>query len=243
MELVNKIGVDRQITDEWMVVSEGEDFLFSLLADQPSEIFKSVGAGLKRLQTGGIDRARRVVLDETAQAHNGTQRFGSPRVKSALSPESAFLTQNRGSTNPITTGTDDWGVQTPRTQNMAKLTRFDPGMDLNLFHPLIEDSYAATVPAHPDLVADKFSGNFIKGACDFDVTVAMNVAPGFLEAGKKRIGQRLQIARSSSKQVATCLRVVPWIRLSATWLSHCLRKRFSSLSDLNRRPLSALART
>ena len=88
VELVNKIGVDRQITDEWMVVSEGEDFLFSLLADQPSEIFKSVGAGLKRLQTGGIDCARRVVLDETAQAHNGTQRFGSPRVKGALSPES-----------------------------------------------------------------------------------------------------------------------------------------------------------
>src|SRR3984885_8072515 len=116
---------------------------------------------------------------------------------------------------------------------MAKLTRFDPGMDLYLFHPLIEDSYATTIPAHQDLAADQFSGNFIKGAGHFDVTVAMNVAP----ASGCRWG------RSSSKQVPTCLRVVPWIRLSATWVSHCLRKRFSSLSDLKRRPLSALART
>ena len=81
-------------------------------------------------------------------------------------------------------------MQAPRTQDMAKLTRFDPGMDLHLFHPLIEDSHAAAVPAHPDLAADQFSRNFIKGACHFDITVAMNVAPGFLEAGKKRVGQR-----------------------------------------------------
>ena len=66
-------------------------------------------------------------------------------------------------------------------------------MDLHLFHPLIEDAHAATVPAHPDLATDQFRGNFIKGAGHFDVTVAMNVAPGFLEAGKKRVGQRLQM--------------------------------------------------
>jgi RNA-directed DNA polymerase len=31
VELVNKVGVDRQITDQWMVIGEGEDFLLSLL--------------------------------------------------------------------------------------------------------------------------------------------------------------------------------------------------------------------
>ena len=49
MELVNKVGVDRQIADEWMVVGEGEEFLLSLLPDQPAKIFKSVGAGFERL--------------------------------------------------------------------------------------------------------------------------------------------------------------------------------------------------
>src|SRR6478609_2279854 len=76
---------------------------------------------------------------------------------------------------------------------MAKVARFDPGVDLNLVHSLIEDSDAATVPAYPDLVADKFGRNFIKGACHFNVTVAMDVASGFLEAGKERGGQRLQM--------------------------------------------------
>ena len=49
LELVDKVGVDAQIADEWMGVGEGEDFLLSLLAEQPTEIFKSVGASFERL--------------------------------------------------------------------------------------------------------------------------------------------------------------------------------------------------
>ena len=49
VELVNKVGVDAQISDEWMVVGEGEDFLLTLLAEQPTKIFKLVGASFERL--------------------------------------------------------------------------------------------------------------------------------------------------------------------------------------------------
>jgi hypothetical protein len=45
VELVNKVGIDRQIADQWMVVSEGKDFLLSLLVEQSAKIFKCVGAG------------------------------------------------------------------------------------------------------------------------------------------------------------------------------------------------------
>jgi hypothetical protein len=72
VELVDKVGVDAQISDEWMVVGEGEDFLLSLLAEQPTKIFKSVGASFERLCTGVIDGACRVILNQAAQAHNGT---------------------------------------------------------------------------------------------------------------------------------------------------------------------------
>jgi hypothetical protein len=58
-------------------------------------------------------------------------------------------------------------------------------MDLDLFHLLVEDSYTATVPSDPDLVADKFGRNSVISARHFDVTVAMDAAPGFLEAGKE----------------------------------------------------------
>jgi len=86
LELVNKVGVDRQIADKGMAIGEGEDFLFTLLADQTPNIFKAVGARLERLGTGGVDCASRVAIDQSAQAHNGTQRFGPSRIKGALSP-------------------------------------------------------------------------------------------------------------------------------------------------------------
>ena len=76
---------------------------------------------------------------------------------------------------------------------MAKATWFNPAMDLDLFHLLVEDSYTAAVPSDPDLVADKFGRNFVISARHFDVTVAMDVAPGFLEARKERVGQWLQV--------------------------------------------------
>jgi hypothetical protein len=71
---------------------------------------------------------------------------------------------------------------------MAKAARFNTAMDLNLFHLLVEDSHAPTVPSDPDLVADEFGRNFVISACHFDVTVAMDTALGFLEAGEERVG-------------------------------------------------------
>src|SRR5215472_7489361 len=84
-------------------------------------------------------------------------------------------------------------MQPSGTQDMAKLAWLNPVMDLDLFHPLIENAHATAVPAYPDLMTDQFGGNFIEGASHFDVTVAMNVAPRFLKAGKKRVGQRLEM--------------------------------------------------
>ena len=40
VELINKVGVDCQIADQWMALGEGQDFLFTLLADQAVKIFK-----------------------------------------------------------------------------------------------------------------------------------------------------------------------------------------------------------
>jgi len=53
-----------------MVIGEGEDRLFGLLADQTSKIFKAVGASFERLGAGVIDCASRMLLYKVAQAHN-----------------------------------------------------------------------------------------------------------------------------------------------------------------------------
>jgi hypothetical protein len=101
VELINKVRVHGQIADEGMAVGEGKSFLFTLLADQAAKIFKAIGAGFKRLRAGSIDGSSRVLLDQSAQAHNGTQRFGSAPLKGALSPLTALLTYDRCSADPI----------------------------------------------------------------------------------------------------------------------------------------------
>ena len=62
---------------------------------------------------------------------------------------------------------------------------------VDLLHALVENAHAAT--AYPDLVTDQFGGNFVEGASDFDVTVPMDAASRFFKAGKKRLGQRLEM--------------------------------------------------
>ena len=76
---------------------------------------------------------------------------------------------------------------------MAEAAWFNSAMDLDLFHMLVEDSYAATVPQYPDLLADEFGRYFVIGARHFDIAVAMDVALGFLKTGKQRVRQWLQV--------------------------------------------------
>jgi len=64
-----------------MALGEGQDFLFTLLADQAAKILKGVRAGFKRLGAGAINCGGRVLFDQSAQAHDGTQRFGSARLE------------------------------------------------------------------------------------------------------------------------------------------------------------------
>ena len=63
VELINKVGIDCQIADERMAFSEGQNFLFTVLADQAAKIFKAVGTGFKRPGAGTVDCCCRVLLD------------------------------------------------------------------------------------------------------------------------------------------------------------------------------------
>jgi hypothetical protein len=105
VELVNEVGVDGQITNERMLLGEAESLLLGWIAQQPSKIFKPMSAALERFAAGGIDRACRMALDQSAQRHNRAQRFSSAGVESGLSPLTTLFTQGRCSANPIAAGT------------------------------------------------------------------------------------------------------------------------------------------
>ena len=111
MQLVNKVGVDRQIADERMLIGKGKVFLFAWLADQAAQVFKSEGAGFERLGAGGVYGSARVLLNQSAQAHDGAQRLSSPQFEGALSPLATWLADDRCSTDPIAAGTDNWRME------------------------------------------------------------------------------------------------------------------------------------
>src|SRR5258708_25104017 len=114
-----------------MAVGEGKVFLFTLLADQAMKIFKAIGAGFERLSAGGIDGSRRVLLDQSAQAHDGTQRFGSAQFKGALSPLTALLADGRCSADPITAGNYVPSQAATCGLKNAKRNQFQPGSALD----------------------------------------------------------------------------------------------------------------
>src|SRR5512141_1004951 len=54
-------------------------------------------------------------------------------------------------------------------------------MQFDLLPALIEDAHLATIPAHPDHLADVFGWNGIIGLIDLDITVPVNGALAFLK--------------------------------------------------------------
>ena len=108
-------------------------------------------------------------------------------------------------------------MQTSGTQDMAKLTWLDPAVDLDLFHPLIENAHAATIPAYPDLVTDQLGGDFIEGASHFDITAAMGEQS--LRRWLDRFGSTTH-ATSQAGRHATSACLAP--RIEAIRRSSCL---------------------
>src|SRR5260370_30858128 len=137
-----------------------------------------MSAALERFAAGGIDRACRMPLDQSTQSHNRAQRFSSTGVESRLSPLAALIPQDRCSANPIAAGTKHRSVQATGAQSAAELTRLDAGMDLDLFHPMVKDPYATTIPAHPDLLTNQFGGVSVKSTVAFARTFPRDIAPG-----------------------------------------------------------------
>src|SRR5580693_10802636 len=222
-----------------MTLGETESGVFGLLANEPADVFEPMGAALECLGAGCIQDRPGMFSDEPTQPHDRAQRLWTARIECALRPLSALLTQYRRSADPITARGKNRGAESTRSEAVTELAGLLASVHPNLFHAFIEDPHAAAIPAYPDFAANQFRWRLVKGSFDFHVAVAMNAAPAFLEAGKKQAGSGCRCGRSSSKQAATCLHVVPWMRVSATLLSQQLRKRFSSARDLKRRPLSA----
>ena len=104
----------------------------------------------------------------------------------------------------------------------GELARLGQRMQGDLFPARVVDAQEPRLLPHPDLAPDILGRHRVIGLLKLDVAVAMHRAPSFLKHGKQtRPATARKAGRSTvSKNLPTCWRVVPWMRVSATFFSH-----------------------
>ena len=207
--VTDEVGIGSQIADQRVILSEGEVALFARFTDEAFDVFEPAGAGLQRLLASGVDGGGRVLFNQIAKSHDGSQRLGSSPINAGLRPLAAGFAEQRRPSYPPSAGGEHRSAHSGDAQNAAELSGFQAEVDLHLLHAVIENAHAATVPSHPHLPADILRRRFVKGSLDLHKAVAAHVAPGLLIAGKSEGGSGCRWGRSSSKRAATCLQVVP----------------------------------
>src|SRR5271166_5317885 len=176
-----------------MALGEAESGLFGLFTNQSANVFESMSTGLECLGAGGVQDGSGVLLNQVTESHNRAQRLRTACVEGALCPLAALLAQHRCSVDPITARGQHRSAEAAGSQGVAELAGFPPSVHPNLFHALVEDLHATAIPADPDFAADQFGRRFVKGFFDFHVAVPMYATASFLEAGKKRCREWLQV--------------------------------------------------
>ena len=86
----------------------------------------------------------------------------------------------------------DAATASTHAENVAIFAFFESGVASDFFHFMIEGADHGAVPAHPDLFSNVLGGDFVVGAFDFDVAVAVDFAGSFFKAGKEAVGLGLE---------------------------------------------------
>ena len=68
-------------------------------------------------------------------------------------------------------------------ENVTVFAFFKPSVASDFFHFMIKGADHGAVPARPDLFSDVLGGDFVVGAFDFDVAVAVDLAGSFFKVG------------------------------------------------------------
>jgi hypothetical protein len=85
--------------------------------------------------------------------------------------------------------------------------------------PGIEDANVELIPLHDEICADVSRRHGVVGALDLDVAVEVHDALAEVVVAERLDGQWQQMGTLLSNMAATWRLVVPWMRVSAQWLS------------------------
>jgi hypothetical protein len=86
MGRADELRIGSQVADQRVIMGEGEVALFARFADEAFDVFEPASVGLERLLAGGVDGGGRVLLNQMAKSHDGSQRLGSSPIHAGLRP-------------------------------------------------------------------------------------------------------------------------------------------------------------
>lgn len=171
-----------QVADEGMMIVEPEGELGrGAGVEQSAHITQSPRPAGQGSGAGVVDRAERVGLCQSDQAHQGAQADRALTFQHADGPLAAGFTQGCGASSPVGDLAIERTVATPQSEAVAKLTAFQAAMQGNLLPAFVEDAHLARVPPRPHRPLDVFRGHRVIGALQFDVAVAVHHAPRLMK--------------------------------------------------------------
>ena len=83
-----------------MVVSEGEALLLAWFTEEAFDVFEPASADLECFLAGGVDGRRRVLFNQMAKSHDGSQCLGSSSIHAGLRPLAAGFAEQRRAPDP-----------------------------------------------------------------------------------------------------------------------------------------------
>src|ERR1019366_547447 len=164
------------------------------LLQEPAQVLEAPGAAVHRHSGGLLDALDRVFFGETEQALEHAQAVGSPLGVDRFGPSTGVGAHQLATFEEVVgTALDDTALVRMNMRVIGgELALLDPRMDGNHLHALVENAQDARLGPDPKSAAEELRWNRIKSALVLDMTVAVDGAPGFDEAGKQIGGQRQQ---------------------------------------------------
>src|SRR5690606_6962824 len=139
-----------------------------------------------------VEGSKRMAFRQACQSHEGAYSKRSFAFENARGPLAARFSERLNALPPIRDLAIERALPASQPETLAELSGFEPPVKGNLFPALVEDAHLARVPSCPDRSLDVLGRDGVVRALHFDVAVAVNRAPPFMENGEQASGQRQQ---------------------------------------------------
>ena len=176
------------VADEFVVSEEGKCLLGLRRFDPAAEVFECMLAVDTGFAGGFINAFLGVLILDAEEPLDATESAFGVGGDDGVCPVQGVGAHADDFLSEVMDGFSDTAAASTYPENMAVFAFFEPSVAGDFFHFIVEGADHDAVPAHPYLFANVLGGDFVVGAFDFDVAVAVDLAGSFFKARKEADG-------------------------------------------------------